>query len=195
MLRSGLAALLVLSAGPAVAQPPAYETPGYWPVHQAETAGYPYNVQYGGHTPGGYEARIGRPYYWSVPGGTTSLAAIAGGPAAAAGGGPAGCGCNNGGSVANGPFDPVYGGGFGDAANDFGGNGVAGYGADSSPTPFAGAGPPVGSAAADPYAFHFGPGYYRSGEFGHYRFPYYSYRRPWYDVGHPVYVRDTNLPW
>lgn len=48
---------------------------------------------------------------------------------------------------------------------------------------------------ADPYTYHFGPGFYRSGEYGHYRFPYYSYRRPWYYPGQPVYNRDTNLPW
>jgi len=49
--------------------------------------------------------------------------------------------------------------------------------------------------AGDPYTYHFGPGFYRSGEYGHYRFPYYSYRRPWYYPGQPVYNRDTNLPW
>ncbi|QDT62861.1 hypothetical protein [Calycomorphotria hydatis] len=53
----------------------------------------------------------------------------------------------------------------------------------------------VGSPQSDPYTYHFGPGFYRSADYGHYRFPYYSYRRPWYNVGHPVYVRDTNLPW
>jgi len=47
----------------------------------------------------------------------------------------------------------------------------------------------------DPYNYHYGPGFYRSGEYGHYRFPYYSYRRPWYYPGQPVYNRDTNLPW
>jgi len=47
----------------------------------------------------------------------------------------------------------------------------------------------------DPYTLHFGPGYYRSNEYGHHRFPYYSYRRPWYFPGHTSYNRDTNLPW
>ena len=51
------------------------------------------------------------------------------------------------------------------------------------------------SPAGDPYGYHFGPGYYRSGEYGHYRFPYYSYRRPWYYPGFDGYNRDTNLPW
>jgi hypothetical protein len=52
-----------------------------------------------------------------------------------------------------------------------------------------------GAPGGDPYQYHFGPGYYRSGEYGHYRFPYYSYRRPWYHPGFAGYNRDTNLPW
>lgn len=48
----------------------------------------------------------------------------------------------------------------------------------------------------DAYTYHFGPGFYRNGaEQGSYRFPYYSYRRPWYTPGPPSYNRDTNLPW
>ena len=55
----------------------------------------------------------------------------------------------------------------------------------------------VGSAAAggDVYSTHFGPGFHRNQQFGHYRFPYYSYRRPWYHVGPPAYAADTNFPW
>ncbi len=45
------------------------------------------------------------------------------------------------------------------------------------------------------YQYHFGPGYYRHSEGGHYRFPYYTYRAPWYFPGHPIYNRDTNRPW
>ncbi|WP_166830096.1 hypothetical protein [Thalassoroseus pseudoceratinae] len=45
------------------------------------------------------------------------------------------------------------------------------------------------------YEYHFGPGHYRNAEGGHYRFPYYTYRAPWYFPGHPIYNRDTNLPW
>ena len=45
------------------------------------------------------------------------------------------------------------------------------------------------------YDVHFGPGYYRSGEYGHLRYPFYSYRRPWFHPGPAVYVRDTNLHW
>lgn len=48
---------------------------------------------------------------------------------------------------------------------------------------------------SDPYTLHFGTGYYRANEYGHHRFPYYSYRRPWYFPGHTSYNRDTNLPW
>ncbi len=47
----------------------------------------------------------------------------------------------------------------------------------------------------DPYTKHFGPGFYRSNEYGHYRFPSYSYRRPWYNPGAPTYNRDTNYRW
>ena len=49
--------------------------------------------------------------------------------------------------------------------------------------------------SADPYTLHFGSGYYRSNEYGHHRFPYDSYRRPWYFPGHTSYNRDTNYPW
>ena len=45
------------------------------------------------------------------------------------------------------------------------------------------------------YEYHFGPGHYRNAETGHYRFPYYTYRAPWYFPGHPIYNRFTNLPW
>lgn len=45
------------------------------------------------------------------------------------------------------------------------------------------------------YQYHFGPGYYRHTESGHYRFPYYTYRAPWYFPGHPIYTRFTNNPW
>lgn len=172
MTRFSVASLVLLAAASAPADQPFSPTgPGTWPVEAAEAAGYPYDVPYGGHPPGGYERRIGRPYYWSVPGGTTPLAPTAA-PAPAGG---QGCGCDKGtttptaavGPVGHGPYAPGYG---------------PAYGVSSGP-------------AGDPYTYHFGPGFYRSNEFGHYRFPYYSYRRPWYDVGHPTRVRDTNLPW
>lgn len=56
--------------------------------------------------------------------------------------------------------------------------------------------PPMDWAVStDPYTHHFGPGFYRHFEYGHHRFPYYSYRRPWYFPGPAVYNRDTNLAW
>ena len=180
MLRSTLAFLLLCApvlAGDAV--------PGggrHWPVEGGEAAGYPYDVHYGGHPPGGYERRVGKPYYWSVPGGTVPLESF-GATSEDAGGyvsglghsqrGEAGCGCNKG-AIGAGHAGPAGG----------------------SPASHSPAGAAVATGpAGDPYAYHFGPGFYRNYEFGHYRFPYYSYRRPWYDVGHPVRVRDTNLPW
>lgn len=47
----------------------------------------------------------------------------------------------------------------------------------------------------NPYYVHFGPGYHRHSLQGHYRFPYYNYRAPWYYPGRAVYNRDTNQPW
>jgi hypothetical protein len=47
----------------------------------------------------------------------------------------------------------------------------------------------------DPRFVHFGPGYHRYTMEGHVRYPYYSYRRPWYTPGHPSFNRDLNLPW
>lgn len=47
----------------------------------------------------------------------------------------------------------------------------------------------------NPYYDHFGPGFHRQSLHGHYRFPYYNYRAPWYYPGRAVYNRDTNLHW
>lgn len=47
----------------------------------------------------------------------------------------------------------------------------------------------------NPYYDHFGPGFQRHSLHGHYRFPYYNYRAPWYYSGKAVYNRDTNFPW
>lgn len=47
----------------------------------------------------------------------------------------------------------------------------------------------------DPYYDHFGPGFQRQSLHGHYRFPYYTYRAPWYYPGRAVYNRNTNFPW
>ena len=47
----------------------------------------------------------------------------------------------------------------------------------------------------DPYYDHFGPGFQRQSLHGHYRFPYYNYRAPWYFPGRAVYNRNTNFAW
>ncbi|WP_010588468.1 hypothetical protein [Schlesneria paludicola] len=47
----------------------------------------------------------------------------------------------------------------------------------------------------NPYYDHFGPGFHRQDLHGHYRFPYYNYRAPWYYPGRAVYNRNTNFPW
>lgn len=47
----------------------------------------------------------------------------------------------------------------------------------------------------NPYYDHFGPGFQRSSVHGHYRFPYYNYRAPWYYPGRAVYNRNTNFAW
>lgn len=49
--------------------------------------------------------------------------------------------------------------------------------------------------SGNPYQDHFGPGFQRHSLYGHYRFPYYNYRAPWYFPGRAVYNRDTNLAW
>uniref|UniRef100_A0A7C2P249 Uncharacterized protein n=1 Tax=Schlesneria paludicola TaxID=360056 RepID=A0A7C2P249_9PLAN len=51
------------------------------------------------------------------------------------------------------------------------------------------------SNTGNPYYDHYGPGFHRHSLHGHYRFPYYTYRAPWYYPGRAVYNRDTNLPW
>ena len=53
----------------------------------------------------------------------------------------------------------------------------------------------TGYRGADPYVYHFGPGIHRHTNYGHYRFPFHSYRAPWYFKGAPSYNRDTNHPW
>ena len=49
--------------------------------------------------------------------------------------------------------------------------------------------------SGNPYQDHFGPGFQRNSSYGHYRFPYYNYRAPWYYPGRAVYNRDTNFAW
>lgn len=185
MLRICVATLALAAVALAPAAEPFPASPGVWPV---EAAGYPYDVPYGGHPPGGYERRIGKPYYWSVPGGTVPLTAGTGHQEGLDGQG-----------FQDGSPSPNAGSSCG-CAKGVGNHDLAGDHAAPAGYDVAGGSPPAlhpagGGPAGDPYSYHFGPGFYRSNEFGHYRFPYYSYRRPWYDVGHPVRVRDTNLPW
>ncbi len=125
---------------------------------------------------------------------------------------------NDGAVGGQGPVDPGLGGGYGPGYGMAPGAGPApammapgvgapgygygpalagGYGYGGGPGGF---GSPnfaamPGQLPGDPYYYHFGPGFYRQQEAGHYRFPYYSYRRPWYFPGHPSYNRDTNIPW
>ncbi len=49
--------------------------------------------------------------------------------------------------------------------------------------------------SGDPYQDHYGPGFQRHSLHGHYRFPYYNYRAPWYFPGRAVYNRSTNFAW
>jgi hypothetical protein len=51
------------------------------------------------------------------------------------------------------------------------------------------------SLTGNPYYDHWGPGFHRHSLHGHYRFPYDTYRAPWYYPGRAVYNRDTNRPW
>jgi hypothetical protein len=53
----------------------------------------------------------------------------------------------------------------------------------------------IGYRGWDPYVYHFGPGIHRHTNYGHYRFPFHTYRAPWYFKGAPSYNRDTNHPW
>ncbi len=136
----------------------------------------------GSWTPGGFENRVGRPYYYSAYGMDASTMGssaymgqgMTGGyPAFGAGN----CGCAG--------------------AMGFGRMGFAGPPmGEMMPQPAMGAGIAGGNFGGDDlYTTHFGAGYHRNTVQGHYRFPYYSYRRPWYFQGPPSYNRDTNLAW
>jgi hypothetical protein len=138
-------AFVIAAAANPPEPPPAPGTP---PVGYRTVEGY--------WQPGGYEGRIGSPYFYSVP------VAGYGSP----GQGQFGrCGVDG---------RNIVGYGYGYQSAYYGGSGWMGY---------------------DPYTYHFGPGYYRYAEHGHFRFPYYSYRRPWYHPGPAVFNRDTNFAW
>jgi hypothetical protein len=169
--------------------------------------------------------RVGSPYYWSNhsypahgagPVGSASLSGVVGtaGYGYAPGATPwvtqTGCNCNRGGSVGGvAHHGHVHGGypqgGYADASYGAVGYGGPGYGSTGfGPTGFGPTGYGVGmyapgtyagGFASDPYEYHFGPGFHRHSDHAHYRFPYYSYRRPWYHPGHASYNRDTNYPW
>lgn len=133
--------------------------------------------------PGGYDARVGSPYYYRPttlgPQGAFPYAAD---PYAAEGMFP--------------PYGPApYGpDAYGPDAYGPAPFGPAPYGPPAlAPAPFAG--DPALMGAGDPYEYHFGPGFQRHETVGHYRFPYYNYRAPWYFPGHAVFNRDTNFPW
>lgn len=168
-----------------------------------------------GHYPGGPTGRWGYPYYYTRTSPDTAYGQVAGAAAFDDGSGPSGhIGPHgHGHGVHPMPMGPVPAGGFAGGApccNQGAGAGYAGAGYGPgyvAPHPHGpgpgygpqGFGPAVaalpGQLPGDPYLYHFGPGYYRYQEAGHYRFPYYSYRRPWYFPGHPSYNRDTNIPW
>lgn len=187
-------------------EPPVYEYPQRHMFEQPVFVGQDQLRHHTGYwQPGGYEGRDGSPFFNSVPG-APPRGPIAGGGGDSAfnqaqGGGmfgqPAFPGYGGqpgyGGAFGQGqglpilggmqPFQPMFGTQFGmqgQMGGNWQGGGMAG-----------GAGGPGG----DPYNYHFGPGYYRDGEYGHFRFPYYSYRRPWYFPGFSGFNRDVNIPW
>ena len=127
---------------------------------------------------GGYDARIGSPYFYSVPvnrGAVVYFGHSVGNRQHA----DRGCACNSTaryGSAAHGHHDWYRAHGTAVRGNAYG----SGFGHGDG---------------TDPYSYHFGPGFYRRAEHGHFRFPYYSYRRPWYYPGQPVFNRDTNFAW
>lgn len=159
--------------------------------HYPATGGYPIiDGSMGG--PGGY---VDPGYVDPGYGGGYGMGIGGGGYGAGFGPGPAQA------MMAPGMVGPGYGAGF---AGGYGGGFVGGYGAGYGGGygggPAGGFGSPnfaamPGQLPGDPYYYHFGPGFYRQQEAGHYRFPYYSYRRPWYFPGHTSYNRDTNIPW
>ena len=165
--------------------------------------------------------RVGRPYYWSAGGypgtnagrGIATAAAPGTGYAAAPGSYPApvagpsvypapeygvpaysapaqpGCACQRGAAASGGG---AY---YGPQASGYAAGPDFGYASPAGNAYGYGYGAGGGGVSGDPYYVHFGPGFHRSADHAHYRYPYYSYRRPWYHPGHPSYNRDTNYPW
>ena len=190
--------------------------PPIWSLKDVTKEHHPYAHPYtpapgGGHYPGGPSGRFGQPYYYTATSpdtsGTGSGGAGFGSMTQPMGGFGYGGGYGGPGHYpATGGY-PVMGDlgladpGHGAAAMVAPGPGGPGYGYGAGPGPgIGGFGSPSyaampGQLPGDPYYYHFGPGFYRNQEAGHYRFPYYSYRRPWYFYGHTSYNRDTNIPW
>lgn len=159
---------------------------------------------YSGYGDGGFEMPYGGPGSYPAVGGYPTTPSTINGLLAAQ-------------SPSNLHYDGVYGGGvpaapaygYGAYAPFAAGYPVAGYGGAAYAVPgYGGYGYGLGPAAngasyaalpgqlpGNPYYYHFGPGFYRQQEAGHYTFPYHSYRRPWYFPGHTSYNRDTNIPW
>lgn len=179
---------------------------GHYPGGPTGHFGFPYyytamtqDTAYQGGSPGyplvpGIPPTIGGgPGYAPAP--VVDIHATPSGPAYAGGYGAApGYAGNFAGGIAPGyagGVGPGYAPGYG--GPNYGGPayGVAGYGQTPGMTVAA----RPGQLPGNPYLYHFGPGFYRHQEAGHYSFPYYSYRRPWYFQGHPSYNRDTNIPW
>lgn len=154
-LRKKVRKVIVIQKNPTAAQPgrdtvvDPHRSQGYW-------------------QPGGYEGRIGSPYYYSVPGAHYGYVTRGSGHHH---GDRTGCGCADGRRRRSGHAHGHYGNRAGSYHSSHGG------------------------FVTDPYTYHFGPGHYRRYEHGHHRFPYYSYRRPWYYPGQPVFNRDTNFAW
>lgn len=141
-------------------------------------------VRRGYWLPGGYEPRSGSPYFYSVPGAPPR------GPL----GGTVASGYTDGNPQLDRYSSEVRNGNtYGDHLNS--GYDANRYAQEYNRAGYANGAAMSGGAGGDPYQYHFGPGYYRSSEYGHFRFPYYSYRRPWYHPGFAGYNRDTNLPW
>ncbi|MCA8982654.1 MAG: hypothetical protein KDA76_02750 [Planctomycetaceae bacterium] len=193
-------------------KPPVYEYPQRHMFEQPVTVGSDHLRSYTGYwQPGGYNRRDGSPFFNSVPG-APPRGPIAGGGGdssnnAAAGGAmsPGGYADPNGMMAQNGYMGQGYGYGMPGYGPGMmvppgyamqGMMGMMGYGMQGMQGGGnTGGGGGAGGAGGDPYNYHFGPGYYRSSEYGHFRFPYYSYRRPWFHPGFAGFNRDVNIPW
>ncbi len=156
--------------------------------------------------PGGYAGRVGSPYFYSPAAGQTGAdidavgswghgaGVIAHHGAASA----AGC-CGHGGSamasVGHGHHGHGHHHGVVSGYQTFDGGVVAAQSHNDNRYGYSANPKGVSGTDSNVYNRHFGPGFYRHSQTGHYRFPYYSYRRPWYFQGHAVWARDTNYAW